>query len=155
MNEGCDPYEACISNLLRFFFTVENSTFKIILWILANRLSLTYSPSQQAKYLQEPGVESAKCEQEVSFKGEVILIAKGQRTGFFLQEQPKARLCARPLACYCLIQQWDRTRLRTGKLPHKELPKVYSPVQSVSPACFPELIPTFLSRLILNVTTSK
>lgn len=34
---------------------VENSTFKIILWILANRLSLTYGPSQQAKYLQEPG----------------------------------------------------------------------------------------------------
>lgn len=80
---NCDPF-------LKLF----SASWKIG-WVI-------YSLSQKSVCLQELG-KRTKCEQEVSFKEEVILIQRGQRTGVF-QYRLKARHYARHFACIILFQ---------------------------------------------------
>lgn len=106
---------------------------------------VTYSPSQKSVYLQELG-KRTKCEQEVSFKKEVILIQRRQRTDFF-QYPLKARHCAGCLEC--IVSFWGHAGFfRAGNGAPGRLSNFLKSVPC-SPSCPPrcaEQLPTFKTQ---------
>ena len=104
MNKGCDPHDICTLNSLTFLCGGNCDPLLKLFSGSWETGRVTYSPSQKSVYLQELG-KRTKCEQEVSFKEEVILIQRRQRTGFF-QNPLKARHCA---GCFeCIVSFWGQ-----------------------------------------------
>ena len=145
MNKGYDPNDICTLNSLGFSLWRKLwSTFKVIFWILGNRLS-NLQPKPKSVYLQELG-KRTKCEQEVSFKEEVILIQRRQRTGFF-QYPLKARHCA---GCFeCIVSFWGQAgffRAGNGALGRLSNFLKSVPCSQSCPPRYAEQLPTFKTQ---------
>lgn len=102
-------------------------------------------PKPKSVYLQELG-KRTKCEQEVSFKEEVILIQRRQRTGFF-QYPLKARHCA---GCFeCIVSFWGQAgffRAGNGALGRLSNFLKSVPCSQSCPPRYAEQLPTFKTQ---------
>ena len=154
MNKGRDPYDICTSNLLGFSLWRKLwSIFKIIFCVLENRLS-NLQPKPKVSMSSGTGEKNkmwtgSKLQRGSDFDTE------GTKNWFF-QYRLKARHYARHFARIVLFQG-EAGFFRAGNGPPGRLSNFLKSVACSQPClpCFAEHVPTFPSRLSLNITSSK